>query len=79
MPDRSGTAGRAPSGRVGGGAAVFLQMLGSVVRRLAGMPDYAAYTEHLRCAHPERPIPTEGEFYDEFVRRRYEDGPTRCC
>jgi uncharacterized short protein YbdD (DUF466 family) len=74
MLDRSGTAGQRDNG-----TAVFLQMLGSVIRRLAGMPDYAAYIEHVRSAHPERPILTEGEFYDEFVRRRYGDGPTRCC
>ena len=29
--------------------------------------------------HPDRPIPTEREFYDEYVRTRYGDGPTRCC
>ena len=51
----------------------------SVLRSIAGMPNYAAYLEHLRRAHPDRPIPTEGEFYEEFVRSRYEDGPTRCC
>jgi uncharacterized short protein YbdD (DUF466 family) len=43
------------------------------------MPDYAAYIEHLRCCHPDRAIPTEREYYEEFVRSRYEDGPTRCC
>ena len=43
------------------------------------MPDYGAHVEHLRCSHPERPIPTEREFYEEFVCHRYEDGPTRCC
>ena len=51
----------------------------SAVRRIAGMPDYAAHVEHLRRCHPERPVPTEGEFYNEFVRARYGDGPTRCC
>ena len=51
----------------------------SFIRRVAGMPDYAAHVEHLRRSHPERPIPTEREFYEEFVRNRYEDGPTRCC
>ena len=55
-------------------AAIF-----SAIRRIAGMPDYGAHVEHLRRAHPERPIPTEREFYEEFVRNRYEDGPTRCC
>jgi uncharacterized short protein YbdD (DUF466 family) len=43
------------------------------------MPDYAAYIEHFRRHHPGREIPTEREYYEEFVRSRYEDGPTRCC
>ena len=49
------------------------------LRRVAGMPDYAAHLEHLRRSHPECPLPTERQFYEEFVRRRYADGPTRCC
>jgi uncharacterized short protein YbdD (DUF466 family) len=51
----------------------------SLLRRVAGMPDYAAYVAHLRQAHPSRPVPTEREFYDEYLRTRYGDGPTRCC
>jgi uncharacterized short protein YbdD (DUF466 family) len=51
----------------------------SFLRRLAGMPDYAAHIEHLRHCHPETPIPSEREFYNDFVRARYGDGPTRCC
>jgi uncharacterized short protein YbdD (DUF466 family) len=51
----------------------------SAVRRIAGMPDYAAHLEHLRRCHPEREVPSEREFYEEFVRARYADGPTRCC
>ncbi|MFL5402765.1 MAG: YbdD/YjiX family protein [Gemmatimonadales bacterium] len=43
------------------------------------MPDYDAYAEHLRRCHPSTPIPTEREFYEEFVQTRYRDGPTRCC
>jgi uncharacterized short protein YbdD (DUF466 family) len=43
------------------------------------MPDYRAYVEHLRACHPDRPVPSEREFYDEYVRTRYGDGPTRCC
>ena len=49
------------------------------LRRLFGMPDYAAYCEHLRAHHPDRSLPTEREFFDQFVRARYGDGPTRCC
>ncbi len=49
------------------------------VRRVMGMPDYQAHLEHLRRFHPDRPRPSEREFFDEFVRTRYGDGPTRCC
>jgi uncharacterized short protein YbdD (DUF466 family) len=50
-----------------------------VVRRVAGMPDYAAHVEHLRRRHPERPVPSRRQFYDEFIRTRYGEGTTRCC
>jgi uncharacterized short protein YbdD (DUF466 family) len=43
------------------------------------MPDYAAHLEHLSRSHPDHPVPTEREFYDEFLQNRYGDGPTRCC
>ena len=62
-----------PHGRAG-----WRRML-SVIRRISGMPDYAAHIEHLRRCHPEQLIPTERQFYDDFVQARYGDGPTRCC
>jgi uncharacterized short protein YbdD (DUF466 family) len=49
------------------------------LRRMLGMPDYAAYCAHVREHHPGRPLPSEREFFDQFVRARYGDGPTRCC
>ena len=49
------------------------------LRRIAGMPDYVAHVEHLRRCHPDQPVPTERQFFDEFTRARYGDGPTRCC
>ncbi|HEX3234216.1 MAG TPA: YbdD/YjiX family protein [Gemmatimonadales bacterium] len=48
-------------------------------RRVMGMPDYQAHLEHLRRCHPDRPPPSEREYFDQFVRTRYGDGPTRCC
>jgi len=51
----------------------------AAIKQIAGMPDYAAHLEHLRRCHPDRPAPTEREFYEEYVRARYADGPTRCC
>ena len=53
--------------------------IGSLLRRIAGMPDYEAHLVHLGLHHPESPIPTEGQFYNDFIRARYRDGPTRCC
>jgi uncharacterized short protein YbdD (DUF466 family) len=49
------------------------------LKRVFGMPDYAAYVAHVRAHHPDCPVPTEREFYDEYIRTRYADGPTRCC
>ena len=62
-----------------GDLARTLRQISSAVRAVAGMPDYEAYVAHLRRCHPERPVPSERVFYDEFVERRYGDGPTRCC
>jgi uncharacterized short protein YbdD (DUF466 family) len=50
-----------------------------LVRRVAGMPDYPAYIEHLQRCPPGRPVPSRREFFDEFVRARSGEGPTRCC
>lgn len=49
------------------------------LRRVAGMPDYEAYVDHLRRHHPECSVPSEREYFAEYVRSRYGDGPTRCC
>ena len=56
-----------------------LQAFVRTLRRVVGMPDYQAHLEHLRRRHPDRPLPSEREFFDQFVRTRYSDGPTRCC
>ena len=53
--------------------------IAEVVRKVAGMPDYNRHLEHLRRCHPEQPIPSERQFYEEFLRNRYGDQPTRCC
>ena len=50
-----------------------------VLRRICGMPDYPAYLAHLQAHHPGCAVPTEREYFDEFVRARYAGGPTRCC
>jgi uncharacterized short protein YbdD (DUF466 family) len=49
------------------------------LRRIFGMPDYEGYLRHLRACHPDAPVPTEREFFAQYVTSRYGDGPTRCC
>lgn len=43
------------------------------------MPDYQEYIRHLRLMHPAWPIPSEREYFDQYLQARYGDGPTRCC
>jgi uncharacterized short protein YbdD (DUF466 family) len=53
----------------------------SALRRMAGMPDYAAFVAQHRLQHPDLPVPSEREYYAQYVAARYGDGngPTRCC
>jgi uncharacterized short protein YbdD (DUF466 family) len=53
--------------------------LARAVRGIAGMPDYQAYLEHQRHCHPGQPLLSEREFFAEYLRCRYADGPNRCC
>ncbi|MGH7527803.1 MAG: CstA-like transporter-associated (seleno)protein [Gemmatimonadales bacterium] len=61
------------------GARTPLETLLGAIRRIAGMPDYGAHLEHLRHCHPGARPPTEREFFEQYLRARYGDGPTRCC
>lgn len=61
------------------GNAAVLARLGTVLRRISGMPDYRAYMEYVSRCHPDRPIMTEREYYAEYIHSRYADGPSRCC
>jgi uncharacterized short protein YbdD (DUF466 family) len=70
--EQAATAGSAPS-------VLARSRLFSSVLALFGMPDYQAYCRHMQENHPDRPLPSEREFFDQFVRARYGDGPTRCC
>jgi uncharacterized short protein YbdD (DUF466 family) len=67
-----------PARRMGPEKGSFSSLL-SAVKRMAGMPDYSAHVDHLRRHHPDQPIPSERQFFEEYVRTRYGDGPTRCC
>ena len=48
--------------------------------RLAiGVPDYDTYVRHLRAHHPERPIPSYEEFFEQCQQARYKNGGNRGC
>lgn len=48
--------------------------------RLAiGVPDYDTYVRHLREHHPERPLMSYPEFFNERQQARYGKGRARCC
>ena len=48
-------------------------------KRVAGMPDYAAYVAHLRAMHPDAPVPNEREYFDAYLAAKYASGTGRCC
>ncbi len=48
-------------------------------KRIVGMPNYEAYVEHMRERHPECRVPSEREYYDEYLKGRYGGGFSRCC
>lgn len=57
----------------------WLGALAPTLRQVAGMPDYARYLEHAAEAHPGGAVQSEREFFEEYLTRRTEGGPTRCC
>jgi uncharacterized short protein YbdD (DUF466 family) len=68
-----------PDERTGARADGRLTTWWAAFRRIVGMPDYDAYVAHVRACHPGAAVPSEREYFDQYVRARYENGPTRCC
>jgi uncharacterized short protein YbdD (DUF466 family) len=57
----------------------LLRKVVSVMKAVAGMPDYERYLEHRRTCHPGEPVLSRREHYLEYVKRRYGNGGGRCC
>lgn len=53
--------------------------LTTTLKRIAGMPNYEAYVAHLREHRPDCPVPSQREYFNDFVKRRYEGVGMRCC
>jgi uncharacterized short protein YbdD (DUF466 family) len=66
-------------GFLGRPCGIVVSALATAIRRISGMPDYKGYTKHLCRYHPGSPVLSEQEYYDEYLRTRYGDGPHRCC
>ncbi|MCP3099890.1 YbdD/YjiX family protein [Myxococcus sp. K15C18031901] len=47
-------------------------------RLMIGVPDYDTYVAHMRLKHPERPVMSYAEFFNERMAARYRAGG-RCC
>lgn len=48
-------------------------------RLIIGVPDYDTYVQHMRLRHPERPVMSYAEFFNERMQARYRAGGGRCC
>ncbi len=86
MPGDAGRANLTSSPANGPRTSRLAACLAGLVRRgrralrgITGMPDYEAYLEHLRCSHPERPVPSPAEFFELYLESRYGGGTGRCC
>jgi uncharacterized short protein YbdD (DUF466 family) len=57
----------------------LLRRLRSALKQITGMPDYTRYLEHAREYHPDCPLLSEREYYDQYIESRYQGGGSRCC
>ena len=57
----------------------YVSALATLLRRIIGAPDYAAYRRHLAACHPDATPLTEPEFLEERLQARYSTPGNRCC
>ena len=55
------------------------RFLRASARLAVGVPDYDTYVAHLRRVHPDAPVPTYAEFFDERQKARFGGTGSRCC
>lgn len=55
--------------------------LSQSMRLMVGVPEYSTYVDHMRKAHPDRPIMSHAEFFRERQEARYGGNGkiSRCC
>jgi len=60
-------------------ASAWAVSVASVLRTIAGAPDYERYVGHLRTHHPRATPLTRDEFTRERLAHRYNRPGSRCC
>lgn len=64
-----------PKGRL----QTFVARLCETGRLMVGVPNYDAYVAHMGANHPDKPVMTYREFFDNRQKARYGGGMSRCC
>ena len=57
----------------------FWRVAVRTARLAIGVPDYDNYVAHMRTRHPDKPLMSYAEFFDERQQKRYGNGRTGCC
>ena len=56
------------------------RLLRQTARLMVGVPEYDTYVAHLRRHHPDRPVMTYREFFNDRQRARFGgNGRVGCC
>ena len=61
------------------GAEKTWQRAVQTARLASGVPDYDTYVRHVREHHPDRPVMSYPEFFNERQQARNGKGSARCC
>jgi uncharacterized short protein YbdD (DUF466 family) len=58
-----------------------IRYISQSMRLMVGVPEYGTYVDHMRNAHPDRPIMSHAEFFRERQEARYgsKGRVNRCC
>ena len=57
----------------------ILKSIAWYIGELMGDHDYQKYVNHLRVHHPDKPIPTEREYWNARFARQDAQPQARCC
>jgi uncharacterized short protein YbdD (DUF466 family) len=59
--------------------ATLVSRIRETSRLMVGIPDYDRYVEHVSTKHPELPVMSYREFFDNRQKARYGMGMKGCC